>query len=317
MKASQQFTTIDEQIKRLKSRGLSINNEETAYELLSTYGYFNIINGYKEPYIFKTEVSAQYIPGTTFEQIYSLFCLDHAIRNQILLLMLDLEEHLRSVTSYVIAESFGIKEEDYLKYKNYQNRSSSNPRFALPNILDSLKNATLSNKNPIKYYRENYHNVPPWVLFKGVFLSTLVNFIRLQKPKQKSDIIVKMYDIKYESIDKYIKDLFTDTLFLCLEFRNLAAHGGRIYNYIPSSSIRVSLESEKILNIKITNFANIHKVHSLGTLVCMLDLFKRKTYSKSLKKVIESEIKKHFNIYPNDLPYLLESTGIKNIIHTL
>lgn len=284
MKASQQFTTIDEQIKRLKSRGLSINNEETAYELLSTYGYFNIINGYKEPYIFKTEVSAQYIPGTTFEQIYSLFCLDHAIRNQILLLMLDLEEHLRSVTSYVIAESFGIKEEDYLKYKNYQNRSSSNPRFALPNILDSLKNATLSNKNPIKYYRENYHNVPPWVLFKGVFLSTLVNFIRLQKPKQKSD---------------------------------LAAHGGRIYNYIPSSSIRVSLESEKILNIKITNFANIHKVHSLGTLVCMLDLFKRKTYSKSLKKVIESEIKKHCNIYPNDLPYLLESTGIKNIIQTL
>lgn len=315
MKSSQQFTTVDEQIKLLKARGLSFDNEYAAYELLDTYGYYNIINGYKEPYVLKTESAEQYKPGITFEQIFSLFCLDHALRNQILLLMLDLEEHLRSVTSYVIAESFGNKEEDYLKYKNYQNRSSSNPRFALPNILDKLKEATYSNKNPIKYHREVYHNVPPWVLFKGVYLSTLVNFIKLQKPKQKADIIIKMYNTEYANIDKYIKDLFTDTLFLCLEFRNLAAHGGRIYNYIPNSSIRISPESEEVLRYKITNFSNLHRVHSLGILACVLDLFKRKSYRDSLISTIEFEIKKHCKSYPNDLQYLLESTGIKNIVN--
>lgn len=315
MKIPQQFTTIDEQIELLKKRGLSFTSEDTAYELLEIYGYYNIINGYKEPYISKSKYSEQYKPGVTFEQIYSLFCLDHAIRNELMLILLDLEEHLRCTTSYVIAENFGFREEEYLNCKNYQNRSSTNPQFSLHHILDTLKVATNSNKNPIKYHRDVYHNVPPWVLFKGIYLSTLVNLIKLQKPAIKAQIISKIYDTAYENIDKFVQHLFTDTLFMCLEYRNLAAHGGRIYNYFPKSSIRISPESEKALIQKIPNFSTLHKVHSFGTLVCVLDLFKRKSYRNTLISVIELEIKKHCISYPNDLQYLLESAGIKNIVH--
>ena len=71
----------------MKKRGLSFISEKTAYELLEIYGYYNIINGYKEPYISKSKYSEQYKPGVTFEQIYSLFCLDHAIRNELMLIL--------------------------------------------------------------------------------------------------------------------------------------------------------------------------------------------------------------------------------------
>ena len=45
------FTTTDEQIEILKRRGLIFNDEIIAKELLQIYGYYNLINGYKDPYV--------------------------------------------------------------------------------------------------------------------------------------------------------------------------------------------------------------------------------------------------------------------------
>ena len=42
------FTTIDQQIKILKDRNLKFLNEKAAREHLRSYGYYEIINGYKD-----------------------------------------------------------------------------------------------------------------------------------------------------------------------------------------------------------------------------------------------------------------------------
>lgn len=34
------------------------------------------------------------------------------------------------------------------------------------------------------------------------------------------------------------KDLLSDTLFMCLDYRNQTAHGGRIYNFTPKYTLR-------------------------------------------------------------------------------
>lgn len=316
MGITQDFISIDEQISLLQSRNLSFQSVEDAKILLEYYGYYNIINGYKEPYIIKSNNCTEYYKdGITFEQIYSLFQLDHALRNQLMLTILDLEEHLRAVTAYVIGESFGSDMSEYLKFKNYQNRKVANSKFSLNSILDNLRKTALSNKDPIKYHREKYGNVPPWVLFKGIFLSTLVNFIRLQKPAQKTAIMTHMYLIDSQFVDEYLRDLFIDTLFLCLEYRNLAAHAGRVYNYSPDSKIRITTESEEALIKIIPSFSLLHNTHSLGTLVCLLSLFERKAYTNSLKQIMEKEVKKHCEKYPNDFDFLMESLGINNIAH--
>lgn len=314
MSKSQNFTTISEQIDILKQRGLQFDNESFSGKLLECYGYYNIINGYKDPYIIKSEDGEEkYIDGVTFERIFSLFQLDHAIRNNLMIVMLDLEEQLRSVTSYVIGESFGSNINDYLKFSNYQNRSKTPERFSLPSILDSLKNTSRSNKNPIKYHRDTYGNVPPWVLFKGVYLSTLVNFIKLQKPAQKISIVSFMYPYEKDLVNEHLTNIFIDTLFLCLEYRNLAAHGGRVYNYNPTSKIRNSPESELVLSSTITNYNLIHKTYALGTLLCMLDLFKKPDGSQSLHDCIEKEIHRHHSKYPDDYDYIVNSIGISDI----
>ena len=107
------YTTTEQQIQKLKSQLLTFENEKLAAQILQTYGYYNIINGYRDPYIIREYGTKKYCPDVTFEQIFALFMLDHEIRDAVLLSMIDLEEHLRAVVADIIAEDFGS---DYKKY---------------------------------------------------------------------------------------------------------------------------------------------------------------------------------------------------------
>ena len=99
--------------------------------------------------------------------------------------------------------------------------ANKDPRFSLDNILNTLrKDAKYNDKNPIKYYRNTYHCVPPWVLFKGIFLSTLVNFVRLFKEKQKNELACKMYGLRDDV--KHI-DAITNLLLILFLFASNTA----------------------------------------------------------------------------------------------
>ena len=45
------YTTVDEQIEKLKKQHLIIQDEDFAKSQLKLYGYFNLIKNYREPYI--------------------------------------------------------------------------------------------------------------------------------------------------------------------------------------------------------------------------------------------------------------------------
>ena len=118
------YTTAEQQIQKLKSQHLSFDDEKKATTILKTYGYYNIINGYRDPYITREYGNKTYNPDVTFEQIFALFVFDHNIRNAILLSMIDLEEHLKAVVADIISESFGSNHEDYLNKNNYRDKKS-------------------------------------------------------------------------------------------------------------------------------------------------------------------------------------------------
>ena len=101
-KKPQEFLTIDQQIELLKERHLNFNNEKFAKDMLLTHDYYEIINGYKQFYIIKTDNHNEiYKPGVSFEQIFSLFSFDRAIRQMLMACLIDLEEHMRSIISYL------------------------------------------------------------------------------------------------------------------------------------------------------------------------------------------------------------------------
>ena len=90
------YSTVDEQIEKLLSQHLIINNIDFAKEQLGLYGYFNLIKSYRDPYSIPTPDGLKYRSGITFEQITSLYILDKNLRNSVISAMLDLEEHLKA-----------------------------------------------------------------------------------------------------------------------------------------------------------------------------------------------------------------------------
>lgn len=307
------YTSIDEQVQHLLSKNLIINDLDFAREKLLQYGYYNIVNSYKTPYLIIENGRKIFSPNTTFEQLFSLFTLDHNLRNAILSSMLALEEHLKAASAEVLAFSFGVNQNEYLKWENYRDRKVKHERFGLKYTLKTLQNNAMSDKDPIKYYRESYGIIPPWILFKGTYFSTMVNFIRLFKEKQKNQLIKYLYDCPDEMCQlKDIKSLLFNTLSICLEYRNLAAHGGRVYNYIPNATIRI--DNPNSLVALDSDISTSISSQGLSLLLNLLSLFSYKEPHEIISTVLRKEINRHLDVYEKDLDILAETLNL--VIYT-
>ena len=307
------YSTPGEQIQKLKSKNLYFENEDFAKTQLAEYGYYNIINSYKAPYVNIENDQKKYKQGTSFEQIYSLFILDHNLRNSIMSAMLDFEEHLRAATAEVIARNWGTDHNEYLKWKHYRDRSVAKDRFSLNGILSTLRQNLASDKDPIRYYRENYHIVPPWILLKGTYFSTLINLIRLFKNQQKKELIQIMYNLDdTTSSSPIIVKLFSETLFMCLDFRNRAAHGGRVYNFEPRDTAFL-LNDPYLLNL----FRDLEcwkDSHGVAQLLALLSCFTYLNPYNTIDSSLSEEINRHLSTYPQD-QQLIENIMGMDIIH--
>lgn len=294
------YTDIDKQIEKLKLQHLEINDLSFAKEQLRQCGYSNLIKSYRDPYIVIENGNKIYRSSVSFEQIYSLYLLDKAIRNAVMAAMLDLEEHIKESTANVIAKAFGTHQDDYLNFRNYRDKSKRNTRFSLGNILEVMRKTLETEKNPIYHYKCNYNMVPPWILLKSVYFSTVVNFINYFKPKEKIEITKYLYDVNrlklpFENLSK----LMMDTLFMCLEYRNLAAHGGRTYNYTCNSKLRVT-----------EIFTEQFNLSGFSQLMFLLHLFTYSAPHKTLSDTITNELNRHCTVYPQDITYLEQVLNI-------
>ena len=296
------YATVDQQIEKLKSQNLIIKNEKIAKQCLNSFGYSSIIKSYRDPYVIISEDKKTYRTGVSFEQIYSLYILDKNLRIAVMASMLDLEEHIKEITANIIANTFGTHQDDYLQYKNYQNKYKYKERFRLGGILDSLRKTLETDKEPIYHYMNKYGMVPPWILFKSVYFSTIVNFIDQLKAPEQRMMVNKMYDIADDSsIDSHVK-LLMDTLYVALEYRNIAAHGGRIYNYKCKREL---------------SFAENPDIFSEGfcLLLRLLNLLKYQGPYNYLESVLNRELNRHCNAFPQDTTYLGQILNINISSH--
>lgn len=299
-----EYTTVEQQIEILKSQNLIIQNEEYAKKRLELYGYSNLIKNYRDPYLIRSEGKNTFRSGVTFEQICSLYIFDKNLRNAVMASMLDLEELIKESAADIIAQSFGTNPEEYLQYKNYQNKRKGVYRFTLAGILDTLKKTLDTDKNPISHYQTVYGTVPPWILFKSVYLSTIVNFINLLKPAQKEMMVKKLYPVTQDFAIKTLANQMLDTLFICLEYRNAAAHGGRIYNFECKRKLRIPADLP-------------YSSKGFSQLLQLLSVLKYQGPYSHLKNVLDHQLNTHCNNYPQDVTYLGQILNINISAHEI
>ena len=134
------YSNVEQQIEKMKEQGLNIANEEFAVSQLKCYGYSNLIKSYRDPYIIKGEDGKKrYRSGVSFEQICSLHELDRNLRNAVMAAMLELEEYIKEQSADVIAKAFGTNQDDYIVFRNYQNKKKHIEKYRLGSILDTLR----------------------------------------------------------------------------------------------------------------------------------------------------------------------------------
>lgn len=103
MEALKKPTTIDEQIELLRSRGILIDNYDSAYAFLKNTAYYKV-SAYLLP--FKTGPNSYKI-GTKYSQIIKIFEFDSHMRNLFLFAIEKIELSIKSTLSYYHVHKYG------------------------------------------------------------------------------------------------------------------------------------------------------------------------------------------------------------------
>ena len=294
---------IEHQIEKLKLQGLTILDGDYVKTQLSYYGYSNLIKSYREPYTVKMENGTRkYRFGVTFEQIASLHELDRNIRNAVMAAMQDLEEFIKEQAANVIANSFGTDHDEYLVYRKYQNKKKKIEKFELGNILDTLRKHITSDKDPVHHYYTKYEVVPPWILFKSLYFGTIVNFIDLFKAKEQAEVMKLFLEFDKLKIDEgSARVLMMNILFISMEYRNNAAHGGRMYDFQPKTMVR---------NSAIFGSEREDSHPGFTEFISLLSILKYKKPYLQLSAVLNQEVNRHCSVFPQDVTYLGQMLNI-------
>ncbi|WP_294408396.1 Abi family protein [uncultured Ruminococcus sp.] len=221
------FATYDEQIAILREKGLSVTNEEATIKWLKKISYYSLISGYKD--IFKEKPNGNYISGTEFEHIVCLYLFDENLRSVFLQFIIKIEKNIKSLYSYSFCESYGDKQNDYLNVTNY----NCNKYEAEINELISIikENINKSKKYPYvnHYVKKHKKEVPLWVIMNTLTFGNISKMFSFSQQSLQSKIARNFKDVNGKKLSTMLN--------VISKFRNVCAHGERLYNFKTKSAI--------------------------------------------------------------------------------
>lgn len=231
------FLTFQAQISFLEQdKNLLVEDHGFAEAMLKQLGYFSLIGGYKAP--FKNPTTQKYKDGTRFEDIVALYHFDENLRELFLKYILKVERHVRALLSYYFTEKHGESQAMYLNPANYnQNRKYATGIRRLIATLDNLANRN-SDYPYINHQRQVYGNVPLWVLANGITFGSLSKFYEFTTQDIQSKIARNFEKVNQKQLEQYLS--------VMTKFRNVCAHGERLYSYqtrndIPNTTLHQKL----------------------------------------------------------------------------
>ncbi len=231
------FLSFEAQIHYLETdKNLRIPDHEYAKTMLKRIGYFSLIGGYKLP--FKNPTTQKYQDGTRFEDIVALYHFDENLRELFLKYILKIERHIRALLSYHFTEKYGEQQSEYLNPANYaMSRKNADGINRLVSALGKLANHN-SDYPYINHQRQAYGNVPLWVLFNGVTFGSLSKFYGFTTQDIQSKVAKNFDKVNQKQLEQYLS--------VITKYRNVCAHGERLFSYqtrndIPDTALHAKL----------------------------------------------------------------------------
>lgn len=305
---SKTFLSISEQIDRLKSFGIKIQNSDATIKKLSKNSYYNIINGYREPFLYLDQKN-KYQKGTSFDEIYSLYDFDRKIRNAIFPYLLDIENSLKSEILYEFAnarddDNVLLHDTDaYLKLSSYEatitnQRNQVKQTTELISGLHNIISKSFDKSETFNHHLTKYGYIPLWVLGTQLTFGNISKFYSCMKSKNRQNI-----SKKYHMSDKE----FNNILKLLTVARNHCAHYNRLY--CLKYNVTLTQPNEKYYPIQHKFISSQHSNSDLfSVLIAMKFVAPKKNYT-SLINIISSHMK--------ELTGKLNTISINTIMETM
>lgn len=283
------YKTRTEQLNILRSRGLNIDDDIAAEEILEKENYYNVINGYKEPFIDLSAPSEKYFPNAKFDELFSVFTFDRNIRMIYLKYILKAEHHLKTVIAHEFSKSYGY--DNYLKTENFDTSTNEKLKEVLQTIgkLNTVLSNQLNKSKEITHYLTTHGYVPLWVMVNVLTLGDLSYFYKNLKP-QDANAIAKTFNIKFDELSKFMKNLTIA--------RNICAHDERFYDTKFKSAISYKqISNFNILQIPIASGSPTYGICDIFSIAIILALLLPK---KDIQEFIDS-MENEFNTLNSNL----------------
>jgi len=297
-----QFKNLEQQIEILKYKKLTINNEEYAKEVLLRENYF-FLNGYRHLFIDSTK-DKNYIEGTTFEELYSLFLFDRKLRTILFKNLLIIENNLKSITSYQLSRKYGYKEKDYLKERNFTSRPEK--RRQVKDLLRKMKRQIRVNgrdHTATLHYVSNYGYIPLWILVKVLSFGIVSEMYSILKDDDQ-DQIAAVYHIKQNDLLTYLPIL--------ANYRNLCAHEDILFENRTQKGINNTIYHQ-LLNIPKENDEYIYGINDLFALIIIMkEMLKNDEFKDMIIEIEDAVDALDYNINSIPMEKILIKMGFPN-----
>lgn len=220
------FFSFNEQVSLIIEKGIEIKDKDYAKEMLQQIGYFPLIGGYK--HLFKIPTTNKYKAGTTIEEIICLYKFDTDLRELFFKYLLEIERYMRSLMSYYFTQYYGVSQKQYLDIKNYNDTKRNHATIL--KLIATLKRAiTTTDYTYINYYRKTYRNIPLWVLINILTFGNISKMFQVLPQSLKSQVSKNFRQLNQRQMDQFLSVL--------TKYRNVCAHGERLFTYKTTDSI--------------------------------------------------------------------------------
>lgn len=282
------YLTTDELIATIKNKGITILDEEQSKEILKQHNYY-VIMGYKNLFI----KDNKYKNNVSFENIYSLYKFDRQLKILLLNALLDIESIVKNAIVNYFCNTYGYKEEDYLKKDNYNiSHKYLNKTMAIfKQQIDDKKNTNIA----VDYYIKTYNFVPLWVICKVISFGLVKELYAIMK--KEDETIIKDSICNFD--DTKIKHLYLQ-LQLIVDKRNKIAHDDILFNDIHRRIILHKTKEHNKFNLSGNSGLN----DTLGLLISIKNILPKQDFNKlidDLTILIDNYIKNNNVITKEEL----------------
>lgn len=221
------FLTYNQQMKKLRNDKHIECNGSPHKRILVRSGYFNLINGYKNPFVSGIDTNGNhiYMAGTSLDQIYTVKQFDEKLRSLLLRYITSVEEEVRTLTGYKFDTENDNGSVHWYDVKAYD------PSEPLKNRMHAISKAyqeiSQSHVDYVQFYMEHHSEIPTWIMIKNVNFSTFINVLNYSKKDVKHSIC-KLYGMIDQHNLPDVK-LLIGSLHWMRVVRNSCAHNERIY----------------------------------------------------------------------------------------